>query len=227
MTIQEFSNTFDVLANSFGDGGTSALTFDEYEKSVFLTRAQEQIVVELYTGRNIKGEPFEGSEELRANLRELIRTEELSPSTTVHKGISEYSKFFVLPSDLLFITYEAVRLKEVKEECVPDDVILVVPVTQDEFYKVMQNPFKQANNRRALRLDNSANLAELVSKHNIDKYIIRYLSKPSPIVLGDFTEVTDDEEMMKSKGCDLNPAIHRDILERAVTLAIASRSIHK
>ena len=49
MTTQEFSDGFDTLLNSFGNTLTfgSTLTFDEYEKSVFLTKAQESIVIEL------------------------------------------------------------------------------------------------------------------------------------------------------------------------------------
>ena len=52
MNIQEFSNSFDTLLqpyitkDNFGEQNT--LAFDEYEKSIFLTKAQEQIVLELY-----------------------------------------------------------------------------------------------------------------------------------------------------------------------------------
>lgn len=45
MTLQDFSDQFDTLANSyattqmFGTGHYGPLVFDEYEKSVFLTLA--------------------------------------------------------------------------------------------------------------------------------------------------------------------------------------------
>ena len=66
MTNEEFSNEFDNLVNSnsiikpFGVDSTP-LEFDEYEKSVFLTKAQEEIVEGLYTGK-ILGDSFEESE---------------------------------------------------------------------------------------------------------------------------------------------------------------------
>ena len=52
MTTEEFSNEFDTLLNSYlvtGEFGKvenlSTIKLDEYEKSVFLTRAQEEIII--------------------------------------------------------------------------------------------------------------------------------------------------------------------------------------
>jgi hypothetical protein len=51
MTTQEFSNEFDILLNSFSQQAVfgeqvskSDLVLDEYEKSVFLTKAQNEIL---------------------------------------------------------------------------------------------------------------------------------------------------------------------------------------
>ena len=46
MTNNEFSNEFDVLYQNIASNQAPGL--DAYEKSVFLTMAQEQIVLELY-----------------------------------------------------------------------------------------------------------------------------------------------------------------------------------
>ena len=78
MTVQEFSNEFDVLLNSFATATSFGFTtdissLDEYEKSVFLTEAQEQIVKELYNG-TFTGESLEKTEELRRGLNSLIKT---------------------------------------------------------------------------------------------------------------------------------------------------------
>ena len=88
----------------------------------------------------------------------------------------------------------------------------------------MNNPFRWASERRALRLDNGLNVAEVVTKYNIKDYTIRYLSKPTPIVLTNLGEVSIDGTS-KITECKLNSAMHRYILERAVALAIASRGI--
>lgn len=236
MTTKEFSDAFDSLLNGYsiqvGFGNSDSiggLVLDEYEKSLFLTQAQEQLVIELYTGRTDKSASFEKTEELRSNLKGLIRTATLTESEEEHKGVSKYSKFFVLPKDVLFITYEAATLDDESAGCKNGDEISVVPVTQDELHRVMRNPFRQANKSKALRLDNGQDIAEIVTKYNIKDYIIRYLSKPTPIVLGNFAEVSIDGVSIDGVDtvteCKLDSAMHRNILERAVALAIASRSI--
>lgn len=227
MTTKEFSDAFDTMLNSYGDfSGT--LAFDEYEKSLFLTQAQEQIVIELYTGRNNKGSSFEKTEEMRASLRSLIKT---SPCDSIGelKGISKCSKFFTLPKDVLFITYESATLDDKTAGCKNGSEILIVPVTQDEFNTIMENPFRQASKRRALRLDygtinDDINVAEIVTKYNIKDYTIRYLSKPTPIILADLDGLSIDNET-KTTECKLNSVLHKSILERAVLLALSSRNM--
>ncbi len=78
MRLEDFSNGFDTLLNSNSkrDGfGTSDadIRLDEYEKSLFLTEAQETYVISLYNGRNSSGESFEQTEELRRYLAPLIK----------------------------------------------------------------------------------------------------------------------------------------------------------
>lgn len=236
MTTKEFSDAFDALLNgystqmNFGDSASmGGMVLDEYEKSLFLTQAQEQIIVELYTGRNDKTSSFEKTEELRSNLKGLIRTATLTESDEDFRGISKYSKFFILPDDVLFITYEAATLSDENAGCKNGTVISVIPVTQDEFDRVMNNPFRQASKRRALRLDNGLDVAEIVTKYDIKDYTIRYLSKPTPIVLANLAEVSIDGVSIDGVDtiteCKLDSAMHRYILERAVALAIASRGI--
>ena len=59
MDLNEFSNNFDVLLNSFSEG--NSIELDEYEKSIFLTTAQEELVLELYDGTNPKRQSFEST----------------------------------------------------------------------------------------------------------------------------------------------------------------------
>ena len=82
MTRKDFSNGFDTLVNSYrrfrsfdNKEATDSIEFDEYEKSFFLTKAQEEIVVELYTGKNGWNDSFESSEEMRRYLSSLIHFE--------------------------------------------------------------------------------------------------------------------------------------------------------
>lgn len=80
MNIQEFSNTFDTLLNSynnqaaFGEGSSRAdIALDEYEKSVLLTHAQD-IVVKQYFDRtlNPQGQGFDDSVRRQIDFSALI-----------------------------------------------------------------------------------------------------------------------------------------------------------
>lgn len=136
MTNEEFSNEFDILINNINVG----LEFDEYEKSVYLTKAQEEVVEGLYTGK-ITGDSFEGTEQLRRYLADLVKTAIL-PCNKAPKGLSNNSVFAVLPDDLWFITYESVALNG-DTPCINNKEIQVVPVTQDEYHRIKGNPFRR------------------------------------------------------------------------------------
>ena len=62
MTTQEFSNEFDVLYNNIMSNQAPGL--NEYEKSVFLTKAQSQLVNEYFNNRTdgFGGGGFDGSQ---------------------------------------------------------------------------------------------------------------------------------------------------------------------
>ena len=230
MTTEEFSNEFDTLLNSYSTieafGKTPSTTeLDEYEKSVFLTKAQEDIVIGMYNGKNPFGDSFEKTEEIRRYLSTLIKTYTTIDKKTGYTGLSISSVFFELPKDddLWFITYESVNLKDDKLGCISGEDVSVVPITQDEYHRIRKNPFRGTNERRALRLDLSGKVVEIVSKYNVESYLVRYLSRPAPIILIDLTDNLSINGVSVKTECKLNPVIHRAILERAVKLAIMSR----
>lgn len=233
MTPKEFSEGFDTLVSSyrrFKDfdkrENLDSIEFDEYEKSYYLTKAQEEYVVSLYSGRNGTGESFESTEEQRRYLSNLVREALLDPisnSSGLLLGVGSKSKFFTLPEDLWFITYEAVNLTDVKcEALTPMDVY---PVTQDDYNKTKRNPFRGPNDRRALRLDLSDGVVEIVSKYPVSTYYVRYLKKPHPIVLEDLPNQLTVEGEGKESGCELHEALHQKILELAVSAALQSKSV--
>lgn len=216
MTNEEFSNEFDILINNINVG----LEFDEYEKSVYLTKAQEEVVEGLYTGK-ITGDSFEGTEQLRRYLADLVKTAIL-PCNKAPKGLSNDSVFAVLPNDLWFITYESVALNG-DTPCINGKEIQVVPVTQDEYHRIKGNPFRRQNSRRALRLDVGNSMVELISDEKIRSYLVRYMSRPEPIILLDLPEELSINNVNEKTECKLNPGLHRTILEVAVNMAIKSR----
>lgn len=216
MTTQEFSTEFDILYNNIS-ANTSAPGVNEYEKSVFLTQAQEALVLSIYNGQ-FNEDSFESTEEVSDYINTLVRQSKIT-DTIKGNGISENSVFYKLPTDLWFITYESVILRDESLGCKNGQEVIVKPVTQDRYYSISKNPFRRANDRRVLRLLYEDKV-ELISKYKIESYLVRYLSKPEPIILEDLssygvtingkTEITE---------CKLNPVVHRLILNKAVQLA--------
>ena len=230
MTNEALSNESDVLINSYFTAdnygkGEGALEFNEYEKSVFLTKAQEQFIVSLYDGRSQEFGSFEETEEVRRFLSNLVQTATISNTESGYSGISNNSYFYKLPEDLLFITYEEVAVSS-NNNCSHSTKRIVVPITQDEYYRVINNPFRGPNNRRALRLDCTNNIVEIVSKDDIESYTVRYLSKPRPIILVTLPDNLTINHEYKETACELAEIVHRPILELAVKLALMSRSIN-
>lgn len=223
MTNKEFSDGFSTLLNSFGI--TPNITLDEYEKSTFLTNAQEELIIDIYSGRNVVyGKSFEQTEEIRRYLSNLVETYETSTKVTGKLGLSQDSVFFNIPQDTWFITYEVAFLKDSKLGCLDGIEASVVPLPQDDLYRAKDNPFRGPSKDRVLRLDIKSNLAELISKYNVDKYLMRYISQPTPIILVDLPDGLSINGVSTESECELNPVVHRAILERAVQLAIISKT---
>ena len=223
MTNKEFSDGFSTLLNSFGI--TPNITLDEYEKSTFLTNAQEQLIIDIYSGRNIiYGKSFEQTEEIRRYLSNLVETYETSTKVTGKLGLSKDSVFFEIPQDTWFITYEVAFLKDSRLGCLDGIEAIVVPLPQDDLYRAKDNPFRGPSKDRVLRLDIKSDLAELISKYNVDKYLMRYISQPTPIILVDLPDELSINGVSTESECELNPVVHRAILERAVQLAIISKT---
>lgn len=231
MTTEEFSNTFDTLLSSythnsvFGSQTSIAdIVLDEYEKSVLLTEAQEQLILSLYSGKNEYGDSFEQTEELRRYLDNLVKTSTIT-ETTEGTGVSNKSVFYKLPKDLWFITYESVKLNS-DNACLNNKSLVVQPVTQDDYDKISRNPFRKDNTRRVLRLDSGNGIVELISDYKIIEYLVRYLAVPTPIILVDLdTEGLSINGLTKKTECILHASLHRVILEQAVKLALASKGI--
>ena len=223
MTNKEFSDGFSTLLNSFGI--TPNITLDEYEKSTFLTNAQEQLIIDIYSGRNIiYGKSFEQTEEIRRYLSNLVETYETSTKVTGKLGLLKDSVFFEIPQDTWFITYEVAFLKDSRLGCLDGIEASVVPLPQDDLYRAKDNPFRGPSKDRVLRLDIKSDLAELISKYNVDKYLMRYISQPTPIILVDLPDGLSINSVSTESECELNPVVHRAILERAVQLAIISKT---
>ena len=223
MNVQEFSNSFDTLLQPYITkdivlGEQNTLAFDEYEKSIFLTKAQEQIVLELY-------QELEQSEEVRKYLSNLIKTDNYVPvgeqdETLINNNFKSYK--VEISNDILFMIYEQCTLSD-ENNCINNKIVSVVPTIHDDLDKVLKNPFKSPNSRKVIRLDFD-NKIELISKYNISNYKVRYLKKPNPIILVSLEDnlSINNGDTEVSNG-ETNPILHERIVQRAVQLAVQSK----
>ena len=82
MTIQEFSDQFDVLYNNIMSNQAPGL--DEYEKSVFLTKAQDEIIKNYFNPKHNKTvEGFDDSEKRQIDFSQLMRVAEVTSPNTI------------------------------------------------------------------------------------------------------------------------------------------------
>lgn len=223
MTTSEFSQAFDTLISAYNDTTLGdKLSFNEYEKSVFLTKAQDELIVSFYSGKNSYNEGFENTEEIRRYLSSLIETKELDEDkTSTLTKLTNQSHIYKLEDNTWFITYEAIKITS-EDPCLNGKSIEVVPITQDDLHKLLKNPFKGPNNRRALRLDLANNSVEIIYPLE-GKYLVRYLKQTSPIIVDTLDESLDIKGKHEVTECKLHEALHRTILDRAVQLAVTSK----
>ena len=222
MNVQELSNLFDTLLQPYITkdvlGEQNTLAFDEYEKSIFLTKAQEQIVLELY-------QELEQSEEVRKYLSNLIKTDNYAPvgeqdETLINNNFKSYK--VEINNDILFMIYEQCTLSD-ENNCINNKIVSVVPTIHDDLDKVLKNPFKSPNSRKVIRLDFD-NKIELISKYNISNYKVRYLKKPNPIILVALEDnLSINNGDTKVSNGETNPILHERIVQRAVQLAVQSK----
>jgi len=224
MTTSEFNLEFDILYNNVASNAAPGL--DEYEKSVFLTQAQESLVASLYGGQVASLPHFEGNESLRRYLDSLVVRASLTPTAATSSNVphTDNSVIVNLPSELWFIVYESAKVSST-DSCLNNKTLEVVPIALDGFHRIKKNPFRGASSRRVLRLDIGEKQVELVCTpdYSVSTYVVEYVKRLSPIILTDLSSLgVSIDGQTTEQTCQLHPAVHRTILQNAVDLAIAS-----
>jgi hypothetical protein len=109
--------------------------------------------------------------------------------------------------------------------------LVVVPINYKEYDRLMSKAYTQPLKKQVWRLfqndSNNDSIAEIVpdaSIKSITSYKLRYIKRPTPIVL---TDLSNDglsvDGVSVATECSLNPILHMEILNKAFDLAISSR----
>lgn len=227
MDLQEFSDQFDVLYNSITSNQAPGL--DAYEKSVFLTNAQNEIVLKYFNAMlNKTQEGFDDSEIRQIDFSTLIKTVKIN-STQFNNAILDnkpntksigfsYTDILAILNEFADVTRGTNTVR-----------LTVVPINYNEYSRLSSKPFKRPNKYQAWRLiledtenNRTFRAMDIIigPKDVLDKYTIRYVKKPQAIRLNGLGDMKIDG-YSTPQGCELDSIMHPEVVQRAVEMAKA------
>ena len=199
MTSQEFSSEFDLLYNNISSAQAPGLT--EYEKSVFLTKAQDEIIKNYSTnvqGGNKYQQGIEDSEKRYADFSTLLTVAVLNAETGDVVSFDERGKIFKLPDGdeegnkkVMIVITEIFKTGNSSSNLTSYQVI---PLKFDEYIRLMSKPSSDPLKKQVWKLmGNSCSgngSIEIVphwkdKNNDINTLILKYIRKPYPIILED------------------------------------------
>lgn len=233
----EFSTEFDILFNNIMND--TAPGVNEYEKSVFLTKAQDELVKNYFNPKGNKyQEGFDGSAKRQSDFSMLVTisnlTKEDSPTPTFNH---DFSSVFKIPDNLMLFIQESLEVTSGDSSL----VLQVIPLRYDEYIRLNSRPYKYPPRNQAWRVigpssfEDSGSTATYTRNAQIiyhpgetpedEGYNLIYVRRPQPIILTDLTSTGLSIAGISTESmCELAPEIHPEILQRAVELAKAAYS---
>lgn len=234
MEITDFSLQFDVLYNNITSNRAPGL--NEYEKSVFLTKAQNELVKNYFLPQsNLKQAGFDDNRRRQADFSNLIENISLVPSSG-----STDSKIDKRSNSLLFELVNGgspLRVVAIVNESFTstknDETKLytVVPMSLVEYSRAMKKPYNEPYKGQVWRLITKAGLANStytttieIVRRTVDiedgatlRYNLTYVRFPEEIKLYSTNPITGDT--VPTQPCELDESLHEEVLQRAVELA--------
>lgn len=143
MNVQEFSAEFDVLYNNITSNQAPGL--NEYEKSVFLTKAQSQLINEYFNQRTdgVWG-GFDGSQRRQYDFSSLIKIASPVNITSATSTLDRRGIVFVFPKDF-FLSVNEVLYDGYYQYS-------ILPINYAEYQRLMLKPYNFPVKRAAWRL---------------------------------------------------------------------------
>jgi hypothetical protein len=111
---------------------------------------------------------------------------------------------------------------------------VIVPINYREYDRVMSKPYTQPLKKQAWRIFNNPSttfdmkseiipIEGAIASGSTVTYKIRYVGRPTPIVLIALPTGLAVDGLSAKTECVLNPILHHDILNRAVEIAMTTR----
>ena len=145
-TVKEWSDAFDVLYNQVMNNASAAL--DEYDKSIFLTKSQEEIVKDYFNPKGNKyQEGFDSNAKRQADFAALLKVATLTISNSYAKFDSR-SVAYQFPTDFFIAVNEQYQVTS-EGMTYP---YTIVPLNYVEYNRVMKKPYKYPPKGQVWRL---------------------------------------------------------------------------
>lgn len=162
MTIIEFSNQFDILYNNITSNQAPGL--NEYEKSVFLTKAQDEIVKNYFEESSLGNTVKKGFDDTilrQMDFSSLMTTREYQDGIIGESTLDPRAIVYDIPENdnVYIVINESLHLMD--DNGVVKGVRQVVPLSYLEYSRLMLKPFKQPVKNQAWRLITSGKRGEL------------------------------------------------------------------
>lgn len=231
------SNLFDVLYNNITSNQAPGL--NEYEKSVFLTKAQDEIVKNYFLPQsNPKQAGFDGNPKRQIDFS-MLMSEAVGIDMQQSQGsVDPRAITYKMPNDIMYIINESIIFTSNEGQDI-EGIRQVIPLSYEEYTRLMSKPFKYPLKQQAWRIMvKPASVPAVpyadVILTNTDKamytgsgydiiYKIRYVMRPVPIILVNLTDNFGEDlkihGISTASDCMLDPEIHEEIVQRAVELA--------
>ena len=187
---------------------------------MLLTKAQDELIKNYFNPQGNKyKEGFDGSAKRQIDFSGLISV--ANGTLLDQQGFDLRAKVFKIPTDVFLIINESIVTNT--------GIKQIIPIKFDEYTRLMSKPYKEPLKFQAWRLItdgdiNSGVTVEIIpnSQETVKSYTLRYVRRPKPIILAnlksEYGDVSINGETEISQ-CELNPLVHREILQRAVELA--------
>ena len=236
-TVKEWSDAFDVLWNEVISN--ASLSLDEYDKSIFLTKGQEETIKNYFNPKGNKYQDgFDDSAKRQADFATLMKNVSLNVATGYDR-FDARSTAYQFPDDYFLAINEQFQVSATVSGVQKVFPYTIIPISYAEYNKVMRKPYKYPAKSSVWRLitgkqtvaSNEVPIAEIIGIFNppgTGVYKLRYVRRPKPIILVDLTTVDNTlsiNGLTAATTCELPEHIHEEILQRAVELAKAAYAV--
>lgn len=192
-TGTEWNIEFDILYNNVSSNKAPGVSI--FEKCVFLTQAQEQMLKAYFNPKSNKlQEGFDNSTERHIDFANITVVEPCNSVNNEFLNSSDWYKGFVLPKNMLAIVNEVVTADLASGQKGVD--LQVIPLPYDDYVLTQSKPYKYPLRYQAWRVINMKDpkgpIAEIIAHFgdDIKSYKIRYIRRPKPIIIGDIGDLT-------------------------------------